>query len=137
MLATEKKLSKDPSWRRVYDQQLRDLIEMKVARVVTDEELESWKESGGETYYISHQMAPNPCSKTTPVRVVFNSSQKFKGQSLNTSWELGTDVMNNLHGVLLRFRNDYVGAQGDIRKMFYMIRVTQAEQMMQLLLLFA
>ena len=107
---------------------------MKVARVVTEEELKSWTASGGETYYISHQMAPNPSSKTTPVRVVFNSSQKYKGHSLNNSWELGTDVMNSLHGVLLRFQNDYVGAQGDIQKMFYMIRVTKTEQMMQLFL---
>merc|ERR1711888_380693 len=93
MIATEKKLAKDSSWRSVYDRQLMDLIEMKVARVVTEEELKSWTASGGETYYISHQMAPNPSSKTTPVRVVFNSSQKYKGHSLNNSWELGTDVM--------------------------------------------
>ena len=32
----------------------------------------------------------------------------------------------------MRFRNDVVGAQGDISKMFYMIRVTKEEEMMQL-----
>ena len=71
-------------------------------------------DSGGKTYYISHQMAVNPTSKTTPVRVVYNSSQKFRGQSLNTYWCKGPDMLNSLHGVLLRFREDYVGAQGAI-----------------------
>ena len=79
-------------------------------------------------------MVVQPSSASTPIRVVFNSSQRFKGHSLNSSWELGPDVMNNLHGVLLRFRNDYVGAQGDVKKMFYMVRIPRPEQMMQLFL---
>ena len=43
-------------------------------------------------------------------------------------------MMNNLHGVLMRFRNDYVGAQGDIKKMYYMVRIAVEEQFMQLFL---
>ena len=77
-------------------------------------------------------MALNPSSKSTPVRVVFNSSQRFRGFSLNTSWELGPDVFNSLHGILLRFRKDYVGGQGDVKKMFYMVRIAKEEQFMQL-----
>ena len=34
--------------------------------------------------------------------------------------------------MLLRFRSDIVAAQGDIRNMFYMIRVSKQEEMMQL-----
>ena len=83
-------------------------------------------------YYIAHQMALNPSSKSTPVRVVFNSSQKFRDQSLNSSWELGPDVLNSLHGVLLRFRENYFAALGDVKKMYYMVRITIQEQMMQL-----
>ena len=81
---------------------------------------------------MAHQMALNPASKSTPVRTVFNNSQMFRGFSLNSSWALGPYIMNGLHAVLLRFREDVVGAQGDISKMFYMIRVTVEEQMMQL-----
>ena len=84
-----------------------------------------WTDSYGE-------VALNPASKTTPVIVVFNSSQIFRGHSLNDSWELGPHVMNNLHGMLLRFRKDKVAAQGDIRKMYYMVRVTKEETMIQL-----
>ena len=134
MKSTVGKLSKDPSWEKTYNEQLRNLIDRNFAREVSEEELANWIAGGGSTYYISHQLVVQPLSSSTPIRVVFNSSQRFKGHSLNTSWELGPDVMNNLHGVLLRFRNDYVGAQGDVKKMFYMVRIPQSEQMMQLFL---
>ena len=132
MNSTKRKLKKDPLWEEVYENQLKDLINRGVAKEVTDDELADWIKEGGKTYYIAHQMALNPGSKTTPVRVVFNSSQIFKGQSLNSSWDLGPDIMSSLHGVLLRFRKDIVGGQGDITKMFYMVRVTREELMMQL-----
>ena len=134
MNSTMKKLDKEPTWREVYEKQLLDLIEKKFAREVPPKELEDWVKNGGSTYYISHQVALNPSSKSTPCRVVFNSSQKFKGHSLNSSWELGPDVLNSLHGVLLRFRGDYVGGQGDVKKMYYMVRIDKEEQFMQLFL---
>ena len=65
---------------------------------------------------MAYQMVVDPSNKSTPIRVVFNSSQKFKRFSLNSSWNLGPDVMANLQATLLRFRNDVVGAQGDIFK---------------------
>ena len=77
-------------------------------------------------------MALNPASKSSPIRTVFNSSQVYKGYSLNSSWELGPDVTGNMHGILMRFREGVVGAQGDVRKMYYNIRVTREEEFMQL-----
>ena len=129
-----RKLSRDPTWKAVYESQLLDLVTKGFAREVSQTELDNWVSNGGKIYYISHQMAVNPDSKSTPVRVVFNSSQVYKGFSLNSCWELGPDVMNNLHGVLLRFRTNFVGGQGDIKKMFYMIRIPIEDQMMQLFL---
>ena len=40
--------------------------------------------------------------------------------------------MANLQATLLRFRNYVMGAQGDISNMFYMVRATKEEEMMQL-----
>ena len=129
---TLKKLEKDPEWHSMYDQQLQTLLDKGFARELGDGELEGWKAKGGSYYYMAHQMVVVPSNKSTPIRVVFNSSQKFKGFSLNSSWNLGPDVMANLQATLLRFRKDVVGAQGDISKMFYMVRVTKEEEMMQL-----
>ena len=106
MNSTLKKLSRDPTWKEIYEAQLLELLKRGFAREVTEKELNDWRGNGGKIYYIAHQMALNPGSKSTPVRVVFNSSQVYKGYSLNSSWELGPDVMNNLHGVLIRFRED-------------------------------
>ena len=81
---------------------------------------------------MAHQMALNPGNKSMPVRTVFNNSRMFRGCSLNSNWALCPDIMKSLHAILMRFREDEVGAQGDIAKMYYMIRVTIEEEMMQL-----
>ena len=132
MKRTLKKLEKDPVWQDTYDQQLQTLIDKGVARELEPGELDRWIASGKNHYYTAHQMVIHPHNKTTPIRVVFNSSQKFKGFSLNSSWNLGPDMLANLQSTLLRFRRDIVGAQGDISKMFYQVRVSKDEEMMQL-----
>ena len=130
--ATLRKLGKDPSWRRMYEDQLRVLIENGFARKVSDSELASWVDAGKKIYFISHQIVVVPENKTTPVRVVFNSSQKYMGKSLNSCLALGPEIMNNLQGILLRFREHRVAAAGDIKKMFYCVRVNIEDQMCQL-----
>ena len=107
MNATAKKLDKDQNWRAVYETQLRDLVNRGFAREVEEEEIRDHKKNGGKVYYIAHQMALNPASKSTPVRTVFNCSQMFRGYSLNSSMALGPEHgLNSLHGVLLRFREE-------------------------------
>ena len=132
MHSTMRKFDREPHRRQVYEQQLNDLLKKGFAREVTEDELVKWINNGGKVYHISHQVAVNPSSKLTPVCVVFKSSQIYHGYSLNSSREVGPDVLNNLHGVLLRFRKDIVGGQGDVEKMFCMIRIPQEEQKMQL-----
>lgn len=133
MEATKRKLDKNPEWRDIYEMQLKDLIERGVAREILDDELDNHVKSGGTVYYIAHQMALNPGSKSTPVRCVFNGSQQYKGFSLNSSVALGPEeIMNDLTGMLLRFREGLYAAQGDIKKMFYAIKVEYEEEMCQL-----
>ena len=105
---------------------------MGVARELETGELDDWIASGQPYYYIAHQMAVDQSNKTTPIRVVFNSSQKFAGRSLNRSWSLGPDLVANLQVVLLRFRSDVIRAQGVLQKTIYMINVSKPEEMMQL-----
>ena len=73
----------------------KDLIQRKIAREDPESELKDWIASGGKTYYIAHQMALNPLSKTTSVEVVLNSSQAFNQYRLHASWDLGPDIMSN------------------------------------------
>ena len=132
MYATEKKLGRNPEWRETYEQQLHALVEKGFAREISQADIDAWVGRGGKVYFIAHQMVINPDSKSTPVRCCFNSSQKYQGYSLNSSWELGPDLVNSLHSILLRFRKDVVAAQGDITKMYYMVRITEKESWMQI-----
>ena len=69
-----------------------------------------------------------PESARTPCRIVFNSSKNYHGHVLNDYWAKGPDLINNLLGVLLRFREDYIALVGDIKKMFHTIKISYVDQ---------
>ncbi|XP_048581431.1 uncharacterized protein LOC116618474 [Nematostella vectensis] len=48
--------------------------------------------------------------------------------SLNDCLLTGPDLLNNLVGVLIRFRCNKVGIMGDIEKMFHQVKVREADQ---------
>lgn len=50
---------------------------------------------------------------------------KFQGVSLNSVLLSGTKFVNDLTGVLLRFRKDAVGIMADIEQVFYRFLVTE------------
>ena len=123
---TEKTLLKDESWARVYHEQVCDMVERKVARLLTLKEIQHWN---GPMFYLSHLAVVNPKSKTTPVRIVFNSSQMYHGVSLNSMLAKGPDAyLNSLLGILLRWRERRVSLIGDIRKMYNSIYIELEEQ---------
>ena len=65
---------------------------------------------------------------STPVRIVFNSSASFNGHALNDYWFKGPDLLNNLFGVVLRFRENAVAVCGDITKMYHMVAIQPVDQ---------
>ena len=125
---TEKSLLKDAAWSKSYGEQLQDMLDRGVARKLTKEELQSWK---GPHYYIPHLAVSNPKSKSTPVRIVFNSSQSCNGTSLNKILAKGPDSFrNNMMGILLRWKEEEVAVVGDIKKMFHSVRMSELDQHM-------
>lgn len=82
---------------------------------LSEEAITNW---AGPVWYVSHLIAPNPHSITTTVRLVWNSSQKFRGVSLNDMLMKGPDVLNPIRAVLLKFRSGVFAALGDIKKMY-------------------
>ena len=73
-------------------------------------------------WYLPHHPVINE-NKPDKVRIVFDCSSKFKGMSLNDQVLKGPDLMNNLVGVLLRFRDKPVALLSDIEAMFHQVRV--------------
>ena len=58
------------------------------------------------------------------IYVVFDSSSKYGGISLNDLLLKGPDLTNSLIGVLLRFRKEQVALACDIQQMFYNFHVS-------------
>lgn len=79
-------------------------------------------------------VAPNPHSLTTPVRLVWNSSQNFRVVSLNDLLMKGPDVLNQIRAVLLRFKGERYAALGGIRKMYNAVWLEDREMHLHRLL---
>ena len=98
------------------------MVNRNVARKLSVEELNTYQ---GPVHYFSHHAVVKRESKSTPVRLVFNSSANFQGHVLNDYWVKGPDAfINNLMGIMLRFTENYVGFVGDIRKMYNSVAIT-------------
>lgn len=121
----EKRLAKEPEWQGKYAEQIKDMEDRGVARKLSADEIKDWK---GPVFYLSHLAVEQPKSQTTPVRIVFNSSQVYKGVSLNAFLAKGPDSFkSNLLGMLLRFRENQVVLYGDIKKMYNSVFLEELE----------
>ena len=61
-------------------------------------------------------------------RVVFDCAAQFKGVSLNDVILQGPNFLNNLSGVLIRFRKEPVAVIGDIKLMFHQCFVMEQDR---------
>jgi len=122
--STEKRLSKNQELATKYQDQIDDMLARGVARKMPEEEIQEYT---GPQYYIAHHEVLSG-SESTPCRLVFNSSAKFNGHVLNDYWAKGPDMLNNLLGVLLRFRENKIAISGDIKKMYHAIKIEGVDQ---------
>ena len=125
LISTEKKLRTEPEWADTYAAQIEEHEERGVARKLSKQELDSWR---GPVFYLSTMVLEQPKSLSTPVRLVFNSSQIYKNTSLNSFLAKGPDAYNNkLLGLLITFRELPVVLIGDIRKMYNSVHLEELE----------
>ena len=122
--STERKLNKNKELANIYQQQIDDMIQRGVARKLSKDEVDRYS---GPVHYICYHMVSSE-SVSTPYRLVFNSSAKFHGHVLNEYWAKGPDMINNLLGVLLRFRENPVAVAGDIKKMYHTVKIEEIDQ---------
>ncbi|KAK7880577.1 hypothetical protein WMY93_032789, partial [Mugilogobius chulae] len=115
------KLTKDPKYKEQYVKFMSEVIEKGDA----EEALSEAKE--GEKWFIPHHGIYHP-QKPDKLRVVFDASAKYKGSSLNDHLLSGPDLLNNLNGVLFRFRRHQVALLCDIEKMFHQFHVYEGDR---------
>ena len=122
---TERRLKSNPDQAKAYDEQITEMVKMDFCRKLSEDEVKNYKDP---VHYIPHHAVIRPEKKSTPVRIVFNSSSVFQGHKLNDYWMKGPDLLNNLLGVVLRFREREVAVVGDISKMYHRILVPERDQ---------
>ena len=121
---TEKKLKKNPELAEKYQNVINDYVAKGHAQKMTEEEVEA---TTPKTWYLPHHAVLNP-NKPGKVRVVFDAASKFGGVSLNDKLLTGPDLLNNLVGILMRFRTGKIGIMADVEQMFHQVRVCEADR---------
>ena len=100
---------------------MEEMEQMKFSQKLSKEGEQAYQ---GPVHYITHHVVIRPEKKSTPVRIVFNSSSEYKGHKLNDCWRKGPDILNGMFGAILRFRREReVAMMGDISKMCHRILI--------------
>ena len=113
----KRRLKRDEIYRDHYCSFMKDMIEKSYAERVPAESIDR---NDGRVFYIPHHGVYNP-NKPGKIRVIFNCSAQFKGESLNRHLLQGPDLTNTLVGVLCRFRKERVTVLCDIEQMFFSV----------------
>ncbi|XP_062610192.1 uncharacterized protein LOC134271972 [Saccostrea cucullata] len=114
-----KRLEKDAKYSEHYVSFMKELISNGFAERVPKTEIGV---DSGQEWYIPHHGVYHP-QKPGKLRVVFDCSARYMGQSLNDHLLQGPDMMNMLFGVLCRFRKEPVAFVCDIEQMFHQFKV--------------
>ncbi|KAK0143561.1 hypothetical protein N1851_018301 [Merluccius polli] len=116
-----RRLSRDKTLHEHYTHFMREIIDRGDA--------EETKEDGikGETWYLPHHGVYH-AKKPGKVRVVFDCSAKYEDTCLNDHLLQGPDLINNLNGILIRFRQHPVALMCDMEKMFHQFHVDEADR---------
>ena len=113
--ATER-FAKDPKYKDDYVKFIDDMLAKGYA--------EKAPPTDGKAWYLPHHGVYHP-RKPNKIRVVFDCSAEYEGQSLNKHHLQGPDLTNTLQGVLCRFREERVAFTCDIEAMFCQVRVNE------------
>ena len=113
------RLRKDTKYRKDYSTFMSNVIQAGFAERVPPSELER---KDGKAWYIPHHGVYHP-KKPDKIRIVFDCSAEFKGESLNDHLLKGPDLTNTLIGVLSRFRQEPVAFMCDVEQMFHQFKV--------------
>ena len=116
------RLQRKPLWQEKYNKTLLKDLEKNYVKP-----LEMQDPQPDRIWYLPHHPVGN-INKSRKVRRVANAASKFRGQLFNPNLLTGTDPLNNLFGVLMRFREHLIAVLADIEGMFMQIAIHQVDQ---------
>ena len=112
-----RKYSKKLEYLRARDEIFRQQIQSEII-----EPAPNLEPHGRKQHYLPYHFVER-MSKSTPIRVVYNGSAKTKKSNLSLNKVLykGVNILNDLVGILLRFRLRTIALVSDIEKAFHQI----------------
>ena len=116
-----KRMNNNPALLTQYGDILDDQLRKGVIEKVSYEPIKT------STHYIPHHAVINPTKATTKVRIVYDASAKTRKdcKSLNECLYRGPVMLQNLIGILLRFRLNKIALVADIEKAFLQVGLTE------------
>ena len=116
----ERRLEKDESLKQRYEDTVNVELQNDYVRKLEERELGETKDE--RQWYVTHHPVNNP-RKTEKVRRVCNAAAKYKWESLNDKLSTGPDLLQNLVGIIFRFREHQIALTADIEAMFLQVKV--------------
>ena len=125
LISLLKRIQGRPELLQKYDSIIKDQLKKEII-----EEVNVGTEEGCKKHYIPHHAVITPDRKTTRVRIVYDASVKArKGcKSLNECLYRGPVILEDLCGLLLRFRTHKVALTADIEKAFLQVGLQPSDR---------
>ena len=120
----KKRLQMDPNLYENYKDTMHKYIKNEYARKLSSDEIEKTSQ---RTWYLPQHPIFNE-HNPNKVRIFFHAAAKHDGVSFNKALLTGPDFLNNLTGILLRFRNHKVEIAADIEAMYRQVRVSKSDE---------
>ena len=117
--ALQKRLERDNQLKQRYMTTIFDDMDKGYIAAVTNQDAKN-------IWCLPHHPVINK-QKPDKIRRVTNAASKYRGVSLNDALLMGPDLLCNLHGLLLRFRQYEVAVTADIVAMFMQVGIREAD----------
>ena len=117
-----KRMKQTPKLLTEYNETIQEQLEKRIIEKV-DTKLQNLEKTP-KKHYFPHHTVISPSEFTTKVRIVYDSSAKTKKdtKSLNECLLRGSIILEDLCGLLLRFRLEKVALLADLEKVFFASR---------------
>ncbi|XP_058122772.1 uncharacterized protein LOC131293707 [Anopheles ziemanni] len=126
----KKRMLKDPELAKAITQKMTEYEAKGYIRRLTESEK---LEKHPRDWYLPIFPVTNP-NKPGKLRMVFDAAAKVRGVSLNTHLVTGPDQLTSLLSVLFKFREYHIAVAGDIREMFFQVKMKKEDQRSQMFL---
>ena len=116
------RLANDAEYTNEYTSSMKDMLTKGYAEEVPEDELHV---ANDQVWYIPHHAIYHP--RKEKMRIVFDCSAVYGGHSLNEHLP-GPGLINNLTGILCRFRIEQVATTCDTEGMFMQVNVIKSHR---------